>query len=157
MYEFQISIHALPDDCTPEQPVDLQGGRFTPLAVAPERLGSITLGRTFEEVAGDLAQLERLYIEPDGSFVWVSSRQDAPWQVDGMIYDHQNRVRFVDLKGTCPADQFDRLLSVLGWPATRLMFQLTRQAILLDEAEFRRFALLPASGPTALRGRPTSH
>jgi hypothetical protein len=145
MYEFQVSIHALPDDCMRGQPVELPGGRFTPLALAPERLGSITLPRTFEEVAADLARLERLFIEPDGSFVWVSSRQDAPWQVDGMIYDHQDRVRFVDLKGVCPADQFDRLLTVLGWPQTRLMFQLTHQAILLDESEFRRYALRPTT------------
>ncbi len=109
-----------------------------------ERLGSLSFERSFEEVSAALAALERLYIEPDGSFVWVSSRQEAPWQVDGMLYDHQNRVRLVDLKGTCPADQFDRLLTTLGWPATPLMFQLTRQAIWLGEAEFRRFAQLRA-------------
>jgi len=32
------------------------------------------------------------------------------------------------------------LLTALGWPATAVMFQLTREAVFLDEAEFRRFA-----------------
>ena len=144
MYEFQVSIQSLPVDCGLGETIELEGRRWTLLAIAPERLGSLSFERSFEEVSAALAALERLYIEPDGSFVWVSSRQESPWQVDGMLYDHQNRVRLVDLKGTCPADQFDRLLTTLGWPATQLMFQLTRQAIWLGEAEFRRFAQLRA-------------
>ena len=45
------------------------------------------------------------------------------------------------MKGTCPPQRFDELLAALGWPQTQLVFQLTRQAVFLDEAEFRRFAL----------------
>ncbi len=84
-----------------------------------------------------------MYIEPDGSFVWVSSRGEATWQVDGNLYDHLNRLRLVDLKGSCPAERFDQLLAALGWPRTQLVFQLVRAAVFLDELEFRRWALLP--------------
>ena len=118
------------------------GSSFATCTISPEWLGRSTLARSFEEVAADLARLERMYIEPDGSFVWVSSRREAPWQVDGNLYDHQERVRLVDVKGSCPAERFDQLLAALGWPRTPLVFQLVRAAVFLDEAEFRRWALL---------------
>ncbi len=140
MYQFQISIQPLPAERAAGSVIDLDGHRVTTLAVSSQQLGSLAFARSFEDVAADLARLERLFIEPDGSFVWVSSREDVPWQVDGMLYDHQGRVRLVDLKGTCPGDQFDRLLGTLGWPATALMFQSARPAVWLDEAEFRRHA-----------------
>ncbi|HTU26909.1 MAG TPA: hypothetical protein VMF30_15995, partial [Pirellulales bacterium] len=105
-------------------------------------LGQATFPRSFEAVTADLARLERMYIEPDGSFVWVSSQGEAAWQVDGNLYDHQERVRLVDVKGSCPQEPFDRLLGTLGWPGTQLVFQLVRAAIFLEEAEFRRWAML---------------
>ncbi len=151
MYRFRASIHALPEECGPGGScgpggkIDLAGRLFTTLGLPPERLGALTFGSSFEQVTAELARLDRLFVEPDGSFVWVSSRQDKPWQVDGVVYDHQERVRFVDVSGSCPADQFDRLLAALGWPAVPVMFQLTRAAVLLDEVEFRRYALLAAA------------
>ena len=90
-----------------------------------------------------LAGLERMYCEPDGSFVWVSSQADRLWQVDGNLYDRAERLLFVDVRGTCPAEEFDRLLQCLGWPETAVMFQLVREAVLLGEDEFRRWAALP--------------
>jgi hypothetical protein len=143
MYHFRVSIHARPEDCTPGEPIELAGRRLTVLTLAPERLGATTFTRSFEQVTAELARLERLYVEPDGSFVWVSSQQDHLWQLDGVVYDHQDRVRFIDVGGSCPANQFDRLLAVLDWPRVPVMFQLTQAAVLLDEAEFRRYAELP--------------
>ena len=43
--------------------------------------------------------------------------------------------RLVEQKG------FDLLLAAFGWPQTPLVFQLVRQAVYLDEAAFRQFAL----------------
>jgi len=120
----------------------MAGRDFATCAISPEWLGRTTLVRSFETVAADLARLERMYIEPDGSFVWVSSRGEAPWQVDGNLYDHQERVRLVDVRGSCPRERFDQLLGTLGWPQTQLVFQLVRAAVFLGEAEFRRWALL---------------
>ena len=95
---------------------------------------------TFEIACERLAALERMFCEPDGSFVWTSAQGEPAWQVDGNLYDHQGLLQFVDLSGTCPAEHFDRLLAALGWPETPLVFQLTREGVLLDEAEFRRQA-----------------
>jgi hypothetical protein len=94
---------------------------------------------TFEEVSVALAALPRMFVEPDGSFVWVASGEPA-WQLDGVLYDGAGRLWYVELKGRCPQEAFDRLLSALGWPATPVVFQLVREAISLDEGEFRGYA-----------------
>ena len=94
----------------------------------------------FEEACRALAELPLMFVEPDGSFVWASSKSEPPWQVDGVMYDRNERLLFVDLKGDCPKEKFDQLLQAFGWPDTPLLFQLSREAVYLDETEFRRFA-----------------
>ena len=109
-------------------------------SVPTEKLAATTFACTFEEVSERLKRLDRIYCEPDGSFVWVSS-QDAPrWQVDGNLYDRTERLLFIDIKGSCPPEEFDRFLACFGWPEQPVMFQLVREAVLLDESEFRRWA-----------------
>src|SRR5262249_54550946 len=120
--------------------IELRGRTLDTLAIDHHALSTTTLDCSFEEARGRLNQLERMYCELDGSLVWVSPQETTPWQVDGNLYDRDERLLFVDLKGSCPPDQFDRLLAALGWPETRLMFQLTREAVFLDEQAFRRFA-----------------
>ena len=139
MYTFHATIHAIPSERAEGPPVTLAGESFATIAVSPETLGGTTFACSFEQAATRLSALPRMYCEPDGSFVWVSSQNDRPWQVDGNLYDRAERLLFVDVKGTCPANEFDRLLSCFGWPETPVMFQLVREAVLLDEAEFRRW------------------
>ena len=96
---------------------------------------------TFDEVLDRLAKLPRLFIEPDGSFVWKgATTEGAPWQVDGNLIDQGSALAYVELKGDCPPEQFDRLLRALSWPATPLVFQLPQRGVTLDEADFRRAA-----------------
>jgi hypothetical protein len=140
MYSFYITVHALPADASAGPNVELVGRKVRTLQIAPATLSTTTFGCNFEAAQERLAELERMFIEADGSFVWVSPHGDPAWQVDGNLYDRNEQLLFVDIKGTCPAEQFDRLLTALGWPGTRLMFQLTREAVFLDESEFRRWA-----------------
>jgi hypothetical protein len=140
MYSFYVTVHARAAGVTTGDEIDLAGRKVRPLRIERDALGTTTMNCSFEEARARLSKIERMYSEPDGSFVWASSRKGPPWQIDGNLYDRDGRLLFVDLKGTCPAAQFDRLLQALGWPETILMFQLTRQAVFLDEAEFRRFA-----------------
>lgn len=98
------------------------------------------LAVSFEEAAERLKELPRMFIEPDGSFVQVASLGKACWQVDGQLYDRDGCLLFAEFKGSCPPAAFDRLIGCLGWPETPLMFQLVRQAVYLDESEFRRHA-----------------
>ena len=95
---------------------------------------------TFEQAEAALAALPRLFIEPDGSFVWVADDAQRLWQVDGNLYDRNGRLLYVEVKGSCPAAAFDRLLRAVGWPDVPLAFQLVREAVYLDEAGFRRYA-----------------
>jgi hypothetical protein len=140
MYTFYATIHARPSAAVAGPTLELQGRQMATVAVAPELLSTTTFNCTFEEAADALRALERLYCELDGSFVWVSRQGEPPWQVDGNLYDRQERLLFVDIKGTCPPAEFDRLLRAIGWPETPVMFQLVREAVLLEEMEFRRHA-----------------
>ncbi len=140
MFSFFVTVHAQPAGAQSGPNVEIVGQILRTLRIEPEALSTTTMDRSFEAAIERLGLLPRMFCEPDGSFVWVSSHGEPAWQVDGNLYDRNDRLLFVDLKGTCPAEQFERLLSALGWPETKVMFQLTREALFLDEAEFRRYA-----------------
>ena len=139
LYTFHATLHARPPGVMPGPAWSFAGQNLATLAVSSGELAS-PLPVSFEEAAERLARLERMFVEPDGSFVWVSARTDAQWQVDGNLYDRNGKLLFVDLKGTCPAAEFDRLLTAFGWPAAPVMFQIVQAAVFLDEAEFRKCA-----------------
>jgi hypothetical protein len=116
MLKFQISVHA-------------------------SNRGAAGLSVTFDEALAALARLERLFIEPDGSFVWTGATAEGEaWQVDGNLIDRGECLAYVELKGVCPEAQIDLLLSALGWPTAGLAFQLQKRGVILEEAEFRRLA-----------------
>jgi hypothetical protein len=140
LYSFFATVHARPQGARAGATIELSGRGVRTLDVERDVLSSTPLAITFEAARQRLDQLPRMYTEADGSFVWASSQGESRWQVDGNLYDTGQRLLFVDLKGSCPPEAFDRLLTSLGWPETPLMFQLTRQAVFLDEAEFRRWA-----------------
>jgi hypothetical protein len=146
MLSFHTSLHARSESAvTSAKPVDLGGQSIRALSVPPESL-TTPFALSFEQAGEALEKLDRLFFEPDGSFVWTSPHGEPKWQVDGNLFDRAGRLLFVDLKGTCPSREFDRLLSAFGWPETSVMFQLVREAVFLDEAEFRRFAETAPSG-----------
>ncbi len=132
-------IQKRPDSVSHGDALELDGRTCSPLSggglPAP-----MPMPVSFEQAADRLQELPRMFFEPDGSFVWVGDEQGQRWQVDGQLTDRDGRLLFVELKGDCPANQFDQLLAAFGWPATPLIFQLTRHAVFLDEADFRRFA-----------------
>lgn len=138
-YRFQITLHARPRATLPQETITIDGRPWPRLIVPPELIAT-PFALSFEQVYESLSQLPRMFIEPDGSFVWVSAHDAVEkWQLDGALYDRDGRLLYVDLKGECPPAAFDELLRSLGWPETPIMAQLVRQAVFLDEAEFRRF------------------
>jgi hypothetical protein len=58
---------------------------------------------SFEQASSALDTLDRLFLEPDGSFVWTGetvadSPEAAPprrWQLDGEVYDRDGRLAYV--------------------------------------------------------------
>jgi hypothetical protein len=102
---------------------------------------SAALECTFDEALVAFEQLHRMFIEPDGSFVWTGGASDGDrWQVDGNLIDRGDCLAYVELKGRCPELQLNQMLSALGWPDTALGFELTRRGVVVDEQEFRRLA-----------------
>jgi hypothetical protein len=71
---------------------------FRPFHVHLYGAGGGPMTSRFDDVATSLAAVERLYFEPDGSFVWAGPE----WQIDGMIYDRDGVLQYADLKGHCP-------------------------------------------------------
>ena len=138
-YAFDITLHARPEAAIVAGSHTDAWGTWPVLAV-PHATLSIPMAAGFDEALARLAALERMYVEPDGSFVWTSPRESVSWQVDGNAFEKDGRVLLVDLKGGCPAAAFDRLLAAFGWPVQPLMMQLVRAAVFLDEEAFRRHA-----------------
>ncbi len=139
LYAFEVTLHHRPDGV-------VAGGMFTDpygswQALEPPResLGT-PLAVRFDDALDRLAALPRMFVEPDGAFVWVSSAADRPWQVDGNLFEREGRVLIVDLKGSCPPAEFDRFLAACGWPAEPVMFALLKAGAFLDEPAFRRHA-----------------
>lgn len=143
---FHVSVHPLPAKPEYDPPREIRGATARPLHVSPENL-QVPLAISFEEAAERLEQLPRMFLEPDGSFVWVATSSDGSadwkWQVDGVLYDRDQRLMFVDLKGECPEVAWTALLDALGAERTPLMFQLAREALFLDEPTLRQVCRIP--------------
>lgn len=139
VYAFEVTLHPRPAGAVGGGPVADERGHWPTLTVPREALGQ-PLAVGFDEAIARLAALPRLYAEPDGSFVWASPTAERAWQVDGNLFDRQGRVLMADLKGSCPAADFDRLLAAFGWPSEAVMFELVRVGVFLEEGTFRRHA-----------------
>lgn len=140
---FEVSLHAMPVDdgaVLAGPPLEDQWGTWPTLALRPEQF-SEPLSVTFDEAIEGLGQLPRLYAEPDGSFVWTSPQEGLCWQVNGNLYERNNRVLLVHLKGSCPAAEFDQLLACFGMPPAVVVAQLVRSAVTIDEATLRQHSL----------------
>lgn len=95
---------------------------------------------TWEDAAAKLQALERMIFEPDGSWIWSGGVRATRWQVDGHLFDFDDRLHRVELHGFCPEEAFDTLLACFGWPDVELRFEQPREGTKLDEAEFRAHA-----------------
>jgi hypothetical protein len=140
VYTFEARIQVRPAQATEGERVELGSAVYRPLVIRPAMLAGAVFPVTFEQAEAALAGLPRLFIEPDGSFVWVADDTRRSWQVDGNLYDRDGRLLYVEVKGSCPAAAFDQLLRAVGWPDVPLVFQLVREAVYLDEAGFRSYA-----------------
>jgi len=143
LYAFDITLHRLVEgdtDLGRRENVHADAWGSWPTLAVPHEALATPMAADFDESFDRLRALDRMFVEPDGSFVWTSPREGVSWQVDGNAFEKEGRVLLVDLKGSCPADAFDRLLGAFGWPREPLMIQLVRPAVFLDEPTFRRHA-----------------
>jgi len=92
---------------------------------------------TWEQAAAALQVLPRMLFEPDGSWILSGGVGAERWQIDGHLFDFDDRLHRVELHGECPPEAFDQLLTCFGWPATELIFEQVLEGVRLEEAEFR--------------------
>jgi len=137
LYRFHVNIFARPTHMHEGETVVLRG-----LTLPTFRSAAFDayLPVTFEQALDALMQLPRLDAEPDGFFVIAGDDYDIRWQVDGHLFDFDDRLHRVELHGACPPDAFDALLACFGWPATPLAFELVMEGVALDEHAFRQWA-----------------
>jgi hypothetical protein len=73
--------------------------------------GRASLPTSFEDAAMRLEQLDKLYFEPDGSFVWSRSRVE---QIFGMLYDSAGKLQYVDLQGSSSLKTFRAVVDAIS-------------------------------------------
>ncbi|MEX1040302.1 MAG: hypothetical protein WDZ51_06720 [Pirellulaceae bacterium] len=137
MRPLHLTLHARPAGVVAGIRQSNSLGTLETLAPTPQQL-SEPLPVTFEQTEAALAALPRMFIEPDGSLVWVSTDPDRPWQLDGMLLDRGGKMLSVELKGSAPLECWEQIFQTVGWPEVDLMFQLTQEAVWIDEATLRR-------------------
>lgn len=98
---------------------------------------------SFENVAAHFANFERMFLEPDGSFVWVLEENSVRQQLDGNLVDDGEKLLAVEIKANCDLWVFDRFLRALGWPAQSLLFQIVQLGVFVEEVDFRQHFLRP--------------
>ncbi len=137
---WHLRIARFPSNATPYSTALILGRQLQTLALPT---GPSPLAESFESVADQLSLLPNLHFESDGSFFWCSiQRLSTPgrsWQLDGMVYDRENRVEYVELKGNCDQATWETLTRVLsGVEYVPLIVQWVEQGIWISEPEFRR-------------------
>lgn len=153
-YVFHVTLHPRPPGVGPAGThVDPWGA--WPTLGRPEGSAAGCFPLDFEAVLEALAELPRLFVEPDGAVVWVGGEPPATWQVDGTLLERGGRLAACELKGRCPPEAFDRLLAAFGWPAVPVIAELVRAGVYLDEQTFRRQALARGSAGAGQTLRPS--
>jgi hypothetical protein len=105
-----------------------------------------TFDVTFEQARDRLLAIPRTDFEPDGYFL-ITGSSPRRWQVDGHLFEYQEKLHRMELHGSCPAQVFDDLLSAVGWPEAKVVFQLVQEGVTLREVEFRLWAALAENSP----------
>ena len=140
---FHVRVYPRPAAVTTAEACKVGHLPITPLVAAQADLLSLW-PITFEEAAQRLAQLPRMFLEPDGSFVWTG--QAGAWQIDGMLYDRGPHLAYVELRGRCGWSQLQELLGALNPSAMPLVYEQIAEGLLLDEADFCTVAAASSGG-----------
>lgn len=133
-----LILHRRPDAIAAGDRTTIDGCELATVTLSPEQQ-SEPFSLSFDAAVQRLAELPRMFVEPDGSFVWVSGHGVEPaWQLDGVVNDRADRVVSVEVKGGCPRPQFKQLLRAFEWPETTLLIQIVQAAVFLECVEYFR-------------------
>ncbi|QGJ71995.1 Hypothetical protein PBC10988_37080 [Planctomycetales bacterium 10988] len=145
-YQFDTVIQIAPSEPNDGAFQVISGKNVRPFQLTPSQQG-LPFPIRFEELMEQFAQWPRMFCEWDGSFVWtgeesISSEEELRWQLDGNLYDRDDRLIYIELKGICPQNRLEQFLTACGWPQDSFMFGLTNHGTFLNEADFREVSAL---------------
>ena len=138
MRPFHVTIHACPERLLVAQHRLIDGNDVEVLLVDPSEL-CLPFRVSFDAVAERLTTLPRVFFEPDGSFVWVSSKGRGDWQLDGLLTDGRENLMTIELKGIAGWDVLQPLLETIDWPNHDVLFQDMQRGVFFSSASFRDF------------------
>lgn len=89
---------------------------------------------TFDEFITAAENIPNFFVELDGSFVWRSL--EPPWQIDGVVFDRDEYVSQIELKGNSPREPVAHLLKMVGWPEQPTVFEMIQLGVFVDATTF---------------------
>lgn len=103
---------------------------------------------SFEEMQQRLSEIFRMDCEPDGFFCVAGARKGVHWRLSGQMFElpadgssaSASQMHRIELNGQCPSHSLDEVLATLGWPATKVVFELVNEGVSLAESDFRKYA-----------------
>ena len=98
------------------------------------------LPQSFESFAENLGSMPGMVFEMDGSFVWVDHDFTPASQMDGMVYDRQGKLEYVEIKGTCNAQQWHTLCEAVCGLAIHLPLKRKSRKAELEYSVINRIA-----------------
>lgn len=106
---------------------------------------------TLEQFAESVSTWPGMFFEMDGSFVWSIALEPSAGkaQIDGMVYDRDDRIEYLDLKGNARPEDWLALFSVLVGP--QIIEDPSEQLRIFDNAKQQyvswKVASTSSSGP----------
>ncbi len=89
---------------------------------------------SFEAAIHALESLPGMFCEWDGAWIWHPTRAS---QVEGVLYDRDSRLAYVELKGQCTGAEIDRLREAIHQGNQALVVQLVQEGIVLSWPTWR--------------------
>jgi hypothetical protein len=135
--ELHIGLHAWGDAKREPTTAEIRGRMVT---VCRRQAASVVppLSVSFDEAVERLSVLPRMFVEADGSFVWVGIHEGDAWQVDGQLHDTPAGLGSVELKLAGRGIALTALLDCFRSGSEQLLIRLIREGVYLDEAALRQ-------------------
>jgi hypothetical protein len=134
MREFHATLRPFPEGVAEEIKATWNQLEVQALRV-PTQANAMSFELSYEELSDRLNRIDRLHLEPDGSFVWVNA-VDVKQRINGQITDNGKRVMFIEMRGCCVRSGMEPIVRQLGWPEVAVSFQLQPEALLVDGEQF---------------------
>ncbi len=131
-----LHLYAAPVETRSLARVSVNGHQLNTLEV--DHIDQSLHQQSFDWLSARLSSLDRLHFEPDGSFVFSGEYLSRRWQLDGMVYDRNNRLQRIEISGTCPLAAWNQLLQLIGGRSQHMVAFLRTEKCLVDVTELNK-------------------